>query len=164
MVRVCFEHIFNRPFLVGRPTWLGRQHLDGFCDEMKLAFEYDGEQHRRVVSKFKMNDEKLALNKRRDQRKNKLCSEHDVALVRVKEIAVLSDESVWSAVVKAIRANPYAWELCKNLDIKISHKVAPNLRAAMFRTGCDGTGQLLIIGIGKPIHMRATPGLVASPS
>jgi len=51
--RICkgiFEAIFNKKFQKRKPDWLvnarnNRMELDGYCKELKLAFEYQGEQH-----------------------------------------------------------------------------------------------------------------------
>lgn len=48
--RKLFERMFERKFPKSRPDWLkgvnGRSlELDGYCSELKLAFEYNGKQH-----------------------------------------------------------------------------------------------------------------------
>ena len=135
--------------------WLGRQHLDGFCIDISLAFEYDGEQHFRVIPKFGMTQDNLEANMAWDKRKDRLCVENGVTLIRVRYVFPLTELGVLKAVVKAIRANDQAMSLCEKLGLTLPRKVSPELRAAMYDTGCDGTGQLLMPGIGVPIHMQS---------
>ena len=65
LVRKAFESKFNKPFPKIKPKWLinpqtnYRLELDGFNEELKIAFEYQGMQHYKIVSKFKMNQKRL---------------------------------------------------------------------------------------------------------
>lgn len=50
-VRETFETIFNKKFIKVRPDWLKSPktklnlELDGYCEELKIAFEYNGPHH-----------------------------------------------------------------------------------------------------------------------
>ena len=89
LVRQTLERLFEKPFKKHRPRWLrnpqtGRlMELDGFSQELNLAFEYQGEQHYRVVLPFKMNHGHLDRGRYRDDLKKKLCKEHNVILIEV---------------------------------------------------------------------------------
>lgn len=56
--RGYFEYIFEgKKFIKSRPKWLKspKNHsieLDGYCSELKLAFEYNGVQHYKFVPRF----------------------------------------------------------------------------------------------------------------
>ena len=85
--RKIFEHIFNKNFPKGRPTWLKNQRgnqmeLDGYCKELNLAFEYHGEQHfkkhRFFHTRQSFEDRKLS-----DKLKRELCKEHGVILIEI---------------------------------------------------------------------------------
>lgn len=49
LVRACFEQIFNKPFPNLKPIFLKINNksfqLDGYCEELSLAFEHNGIQH-----------------------------------------------------------------------------------------------------------------------
>jgi len=85
LVRKIFERIVNKPFPSTRPIWLinpetGRKlELDGYCEELQLAFEYDGEWH------YQNNARPGLLNSQqnRDKVKNRLCKENGVSLIRI---------------------------------------------------------------------------------
>jgi hypothetical protein len=66
----------------GRPSWLGRQHLDIYIPEAQVAVEYQGKQHYEAVKFFGGED---ALKKREelDRRKQQKCEDNGVALIIV---------------------------------------------------------------------------------
>lgn len=85
-VRSIFETIFNKSFPTVRPNFLKNPEtkinleLDGYCEELKLAFEYDGEFH------YKENpwrSEALFEQKKRDELKDFLCKNAGVRLIRI---------------------------------------------------------------------------------
>jgi len=86
-VRKIFEAKFNKSFPNVRPNFLknpqtGRNlELDGYCEELKLAFEYDGRQHYEPWNKNK--PEELIEVQKRDKLKDKLCKENDITLIRI---------------------------------------------------------------------------------
>jgi len=51
---VCelFECAFCRQFIEVRPKILKGLKLDGYCEELKMAFEYDGDQHFKFLNWF----------------------------------------------------------------------------------------------------------------
>ena len=108
MTRRCFENIFRRPFPRLQAPWLRRQHLDGFCPDLFLAFEYDGAQHFETIGKFRMTERDLQMNIQRDRRKDQLCRNNGVTLVRVKEVRPLTEAAVLRSVVEAIRGHTAA--------------------------------------------------------
>jgi hypothetical protein len=78
------------------PKWLAPQHLDVFIPELKLAFEYMGEQHFMPVSLFG-GSEGLQETKKRDERKVKLCTANGVRCAHIR-----FDEP-WNLVRESIR-------------------------------------------------------------
>ena len=76
-----------------RPPWLLNNtghflELDGYCEELKLAFEHHGVQHYRPC-RFSASQTEEELTKkfedqqRRDALKLKLCTDHGVRLIVV---------------------------------------------------------------------------------
>jgi hypothetical protein len=68
----------------GREEWLGRQHLDVYLPDLKVALEYQGEQHDRPVEFFG-GEEAFRKNQQRDRRKLKKCKENGVRIIYVRE-------------------------------------------------------------------------------
>jgi hypothetical protein len=53
-VRDIFERLFpyNEPFVKAHPSFLGVLELDWLCEELGLAFEYNGVQHEQEMPHF----------------------------------------------------------------------------------------------------------------
>lgn len=84
--RKIFEFIFNKQFPKRRPGLLKHKNnleLDGYCEELKLAFEYNGEQHYRFIDYFHKTQERFEDDQERDRVKNRLCEENDVQLITI---------------------------------------------------------------------------------
>jgi hypothetical protein len=89
IVRSFFEQIFGKPFPRMRPAWLRnttghRLELDGFCEDLKLAFEHHGEQHY-TDRKGRFAGQTSAI-RQRDLRKRRLCSERGVVLIEIPDL------------------------------------------------------------------------------
>ena len=91
--RICrtfFEQIFGVDFPKRRPKWLTniegyRMELDGFCESLGIAFEYQGVQHFQRVNWFQTEDQFQGVQKR-DKEKVKLCKQRGIELLLVHEI------------------------------------------------------------------------------
>jgi len=86
--RAVVEAAFGRDFPNTFPgDWLrnarGRKmQLDGYCSDLKLAFEYHGQQHFEIVPVFN-NGARLARQQADDRLKSSLCSRHGITLVEI---------------------------------------------------------------------------------
>jgi len=87
-VRKIFEAKFNKSFPNVRPNFLKNPQtnfnleLDGYCEELKLAFEYDGEFHYKDMDWIDDRN-RLEKVKQRDKLKDVLCKENDIILIRI---------------------------------------------------------------------------------
>lgn len=89
--RLCrhyFEKITGQLFPKSKPKWLinslgNRMELDGYCEEIGIAFEHQGEQHYRKVAHFNRRDETLARRIVDDAQKRNLCLEKRISLIEV---------------------------------------------------------------------------------
>lgn len=52
LTRNILNKLFDEKFVRCRPKWLDGLELDGFCENLKIAFEYDGLQHFKPVTFF----------------------------------------------------------------------------------------------------------------
>ena len=97
--REAFSHHTGRKFMANvRPSWLGRKagplvsdgagdkcpkkalELDGYCEELSMAFEWQGAQHYERVPFFHPNDGDFERQVRYDARKKDLCEAKGVKL------------------------------------------------------------------------------------
>jgi very-short-patch-repair endonuclease len=147
MARRCFEYIVKREFPQSRTKWLGKQHLDGFCQDLMLAFEYDGEQHVVAAGRSWRTKANLVATQERDRRKDELCLRHGVTLVRIPEVKKLTEAQMLRAVVNAIRTNPAALAIIRSQGSTLPRKVTPQIISAINYTGTHGF-QLFMPGSG----------------
>lgn len=85
--RKILESLCKKAFPKARPIWLrnhkgNQMELDGYCKELNVAFEYQGEQHFRqhrfFHSRMSLKERKLS-----DTIKRKLCEQHGVMLIEI---------------------------------------------------------------------------------
>ena len=86
LCREIFEKNTKHLFPAAWPKWLKSQNgqslqLDGFCEELKIAFEYDGEFH--YKPHWAANQVQFDRLKQNDLDKTRLCSEQGVTLIRI---------------------------------------------------------------------------------
>lgn len=68
----------------GRPSWLGRQHLDIYIPKYNIGIEYQGEQHDRPIEYFG-GAEGYNKQRERDIRKRNLCIENNCHIIYIYE-------------------------------------------------------------------------------
>ena len=87
LCRTTFEQLFGKQFPKCKPKWLVgergfRLELDGYCADLNIAFEYNGEQHYKEIA-FHSKGGRKALEeiKIRDSLKQDLCKKEGVVLI-----------------------------------------------------------------------------------
>ncbi len=89
--RICreyFSQILNSEFPNKRASWLVNSRgnpmsLDGYSEELQIAFEHDGEQHYSLGTHFITTNKKLKQRILDDGLKADLCRENGVTLIRI---------------------------------------------------------------------------------
>jgi len=82
LCREIIEDNLLEKFPKKRPDWLHGLELDGYNEELNIAFEYNGIQHYEYNEHFHKGDlANLETQKARDRDKYRLCREHKVNLV-----------------------------------------------------------------------------------
>jgi len=87
LCREVFEQTFGKPFPKRRPDFLKNPktgcnlELDGYNEELKLAFEYDGEYH--YKSHWGRRGQSIEQRTTLDQLKDSLCQKEGITLIRV---------------------------------------------------------------------------------
>jgi hypothetical protein len=112
IVRIYFEHLFGKKFPKTRPLWLvsksgSRLELDGYCEELRLAFEHQGTQHYKPFGSITLADVKRV--QRRDAIKRRLCRKHGVRLVEIPQLHLVTPlEALASTIDKKCRRHGIA--------------------------------------------------------
>jgi hypothetical protein len=89
LTREIFERIMGSDFSSVRPDFLknpetGRNlELDGYNENLKLAFEYNGKQHYQFTKHFHETEDNFKKQRERDEFKYKRCIEMGITLISV---------------------------------------------------------------------------------
>jgi hypothetical protein len=94
LCRSAFEQLFNKKFPKNYPKWLRTNEgnaleLDGYNEELGIAFEHQGQQHYKYNKFFHGSLEDFEKQKERDILKKELCQKNNVKLIIVPEIPKL---------------------------------------------------------------------------
>jgi len=116
--RVCREQlqiIFNKDFPKVKPNWLlnnrgNKMELDGYCKELKLAFEYNGHQH--YIKTTRIKNYNLDQRKKDDELKEELCKRNGVTLIIIPYL--ISNENKQKYIINECKRNGV--ELPKNIE------------------------------------------------
>lgn len=88
--RRVMQEIYNRPFIKVRPSFLRNDaisgsnlELDCYNADLKIAVEYNGEQHYNFVRFFHRNRDAFHNQKYRDDMKRRLCQSNGILLIEV---------------------------------------------------------------------------------
>lgn len=106
--RIIIEYICVTTLNSATPSWLktktGTQlHLDGYCPQKKIGFEYNGKQHYSFVPMYHKDETQLEKQKKRDKEKYKLCKKYGVTLVIIPEYTARNNKSIQNHVSKACK-------------------------------------------------------------
>nr|QQV29524.1 hypothetical protein K-LCC10_0269 [Kaumoebavirus] len=85
MLEIYFEDTFMKgrhDFLLWEPT-NKKLELDGYCENRKIAFEYNGAQHYKKVGFWKVDDAKLEDQIKRDKFRQERCKEERISLITI---------------------------------------------------------------------------------
>jgi hypothetical protein len=87
--RFCFEEMIGKSFPKRKDfDWLrnsngNKMELDGYCEELGLAFEYQGKQHYDLVTKYQDKPTELERRMQDDYLKKSLCNDHNIHLIQI---------------------------------------------------------------------------------
>ncbi len=80
------ERLTGRKFVKVRPDWLKyirNLELDGYCEVLKLAIEYQGKQHYTYMPNIHRTEETFKDAQKRDEFKREQCMKHGIKLIEV---------------------------------------------------------------------------------
>lgn len=107
VTRTVFNAMFGVIFDKIRPKWLNGLELDGYNETLKLAFEYNGQQHYKFSKLYYKTEDDLKAQQTRDKQKNELCIKKKIKLITV------------PYTVKFYDIQQYIIDLCQKNNITI---------------------------------------------
>lgn len=131
--RFVFQELTGYKFPSDCITIDNGQELDGYCKELNLAFEYDGEQHYRDCSSlWKKHD--IEKQKESDVTKNQRCAELGIKMIRIpyyiKDLYTFIKTEIEKLNIE-IKTNSFNWDkfsienLTENRLNEMREKVRP---------------------------------------
>jgi hypothetical protein len=101
----CARTIFRELFPTSewtkvRLACLDFLELDGYCEELSVAWEYDGKQHVQEVPHFHRTPTAFREQQERDVRKNRLCAQHGIYLIRIPHTFTHNDAPAMRAYIE----------------------------------------------------------------
>lgn len=109
LCRFYFEAIFKSNFPKSKPKFLKVskgviRELDGYNEELGIAFEHHGEQHYKFNSRFHKSVKDFRLRQREDQTKRKICKRNGIVLIEIPAIPeILSINDVEVKVTRELK-------------------------------------------------------------
>ena len=100
--RFILEEVFNMKFPKTKSILGNHYELDGYNNKLKLAFEYNGEQHYKIIKRFHMNEELLENRKKVDIEKKEKCKELGISLIIIPYYSFCSDEELLHFICEQI--------------------------------------------------------------
>lgn len=125
--KYIFEKLFGYEFAKIRPNFLRyinkkNLEIDGFCQELNVAFEHQGRQHFEIIAAFEIGEESLKRQQERDQFKREKCKEFGIKLLEIYQVTRKTNLETLKRNIKekCIELNI---TLPENYDnIKLNHK------------------------------------------
>lgn len=144
--RMILEKIFNKPFNTTKPEWLinpktlRRLELDGYNEELSIAFEYNGIQHYEP-SVFSIDDESFKEQQHRDEIKKQICDKRNILLILIPHICN-TENSIKKHIIKQLKKNGHK---IKDMNITIDgKKIFNNKRVEKFEKKVKDLGYELL--------------------
>lgn len=83
LCREYFEEFLGYKFPKKRLKIMEKLELDGYCEDIDLAFEYNGLQHYEFIPYFHKEESKFIEQQERDRRKRELCDKNGICLIEI---------------------------------------------------------------------------------
>jgi len=106
LCREILEEYTGLPFASIRPDWLKNGvsghnlELDGFCEDLRLAFEYQGKQHYEYIPHFHRNEGDFERQQERDKLKLELCKKHNIDVLIIPHTLSYQNENELRIFIK----------------------------------------------------------------
>ncbi|MBK7363074.1 MAG: hypothetical protein IPJ01_12325 [Micavibrio sp.] len=128
--RYVLGKAFNTPFNKSRPDWLLNKsgyklELDGYSEELKIAFEYQGEQHYNPVKFYGINENRFNEQVVRDKIKNCKYKINGIKLLIISSFKEMNNKTILNAISKELKKNKINNNILKGIDINNFYSKIP---------------------------------------
>ena len=135
-------------------------HLDGYCRDLNLAFEYNGRQHYERVA-YWQSDSDFQNQIKRDTLKDRLCEENSVHLIRISHSEKDIESHIRRQLSKldiAYKKDPIDWtSFRKNQALDEYKRIAEEKGGKLLSRGYFGTRIKLEWECSKNHQWQAAP-------
>lgn len=114
--RQILEKLFNKRFIKTRPAWLRNEkrdsktgtgtnkklELDGYCEDLNLAFEYNGRQHRVYPNTWHETKKEFDDQQKRDRLKKVRCEEEGIILVVIPDAEIVPYNQLYEFITEEL--------------------------------------------------------------
>tara|TARA_Y100000588_G_scaffold341113_1_gene384911 strand:+ start:35 stop:1438 length:1404 start_codon:yes stop_codon:yes gene_type:complete len=138
LCREVFEQLFEKEFPNTRPSWLLMSgikkplELDGYNEELKIAFEHQGYFHENK-SKILAGEKRVSATKKRDSFKLEACKKRNIILIQIPEVGrLVKAKDLIMFIIDKLKKNNIVFKKAriKNIDINKAYLKTP---IAVFR-------------------------------
>jgi len=119
--RYVLEKIFKTSFNKSRPDWLstkrGKLELDGYSEKLKIAFEYQGEQHYNPIKFYGGEKDNFKKQLERDKIKSYRCKKNGVKLLVFPFFKKMLNNEVIKTISQELKRNNINNHVLNSVDI-----------------------------------------------
>ena len=128
--RYVLEKVFNTNFNKIRPNWLlnksgHRLELDGYNDALKIAFEYQGEQHYNPIKFYGNENNGFKKQLERDEIKIKECEKRGIKLLIIRSFKKMTNDVVLTEIKKQFDVHGLKIDNLLEIDINVFYSLRP---------------------------------------
>lgn len=125
--RYILENLLDKKFTKRRNILSNNFELDGYCENLNLAFEYQGEQHYKKINMFKDTDEDLIKRKHHDKIKFDECERLNITLIIIPYTKAANDNTLLKFIVDELNKNNIKYDdnILKNFEFNTFYNTLP---------------------------------------
>jgi hypothetical protein len=124
--RFIFSYLLEQEFPKRRNIFEENYELDGYNEELKLAFEYNGIQHYEITKQFHKTEKDFLNQQKRDCERKELCINNGIDLIIVPYYINNSDQELIGFIVNELKTRKYKL-IKENVNLEEFYKDLPEL-------------------------------------
>jgi len=118
--RFIFEQLTRQKFPKSKSVLVDGLELDGYCKNLNIAFEYNGEQHYKIFKHWHGKNG-FSLQKDRDRKKKELCIQKKIDLIIISHFEFKTDKELKAFIEGELQTRDVKCKKRINLDLFYSN-------------------------------------------